>query len=96
MKVITADDVGALIADEATLFLGGLAVSSLPEEVLQGLERHFLATGHPRMLSTWACNTSSGRLDTARPPRNSVASSAIRAPTSSAVMTFMFGLSMGG
>ncbi|MEY2892317.1 MAG: hypothetical protein RJA98_2225 [Pseudomonadota bacterium] len=55
MKVITADDVGALIADEATLFLGGLAVSSLPEEVLQGLERHFLATGHPRMLSTWAC-----------------------------------------
>ncbi|MEY2874721.1 MAG: hypothetical protein RLZZ373_2092 [Pseudomonadota bacterium] len=55
MKVITADDVGALIADDATLFLGGLAVSSLPEEVLQGLERHFLATGHPRMLSTWAC-----------------------------------------
>lgn len=55
MKVITADEVGALIADEATLFLGGLAISSLPEEVLQGLERHFLATGHPRMLSTWAC-----------------------------------------
>jgi propionate CoA-transferase len=55
MKVITADEVGALIADEATLFLGGLAVSALPEEVLQGLERHFLATGHPRMLSTWAC-----------------------------------------
>jgi propionate CoA-transferase len=55
MKVITADDVGALIADDATIFLGGLAVSSLAEEVLQGLERHFLATGHPRMLSTWAC-----------------------------------------
>jgi len=55
MKVITADDVGALIADDATIFLGGLAVTSLPEEVLQGLERHFLATGHPRMLSTWAC-----------------------------------------
>ena len=55
MKVITADDVGALIADEATIFLGGLAISGLAEEVLQGLERHFLATGHPRMLSTWAC-----------------------------------------
>jgi propionate CoA-transferase len=55
MKVINADDVGALIADDATIFLGGLAVSSLPEEVLQGLERHFLSTGHPRMLSTWAC-----------------------------------------
>ncbi|MCK6401335.1 MAG: malonate decarboxylase subunit alpha [Sphaerotilus natans subsp. sulfidivorans] len=55
MKIITADEVGALIADEATIFLGGLAVSSLPEEVLQGLERHFLATGHPRLLSTWAC-----------------------------------------
>jgi propionate CoA-transferase len=55
MKVITADEVGALIPDDATIFLGGLAVSSLPEEVLQSLERHFLATGHPRMLSTWAC-----------------------------------------
>jgi propionate CoA-transferase len=55
MKVITADEVGVLIPDDATIFLGGLAVSSLPEEVLQGLERHFLATGHPRMLSTWAC-----------------------------------------
>jgi propionate CoA-transferase len=55
MKLITADDVGALIGDEATIFLGGLAVSGLAEEVLQGLERHFLATGHPRMLSTWAC-----------------------------------------
>lgn len=55
MKVITADDVGALIPDEAALFLGGLAVTSLPEEILQGLERHFLATGHPRLVSTWAC-----------------------------------------
>ncbi|HEU4458043.1 MAG TPA: hypothetical protein VFR90_02855 [Methylibium sp.] len=55
MKVITADQVGPLVPDEATLFLGGLAVTSLPEEVLQGLERHFLATGHPRSLSTWAC-----------------------------------------
>lgn len=55
MKVITADDVGALIPDEATLFLGGLAVTSLPEEILQGIERHFLATGHPRLVSTWAC-----------------------------------------
>ena len=55
MQVITADDVGALIPDDATIFLGGLAVTSLPEEILQGVERHFLKTGHPQMVSTWAC-----------------------------------------
>ncbi|WP_040500235.1 acyl CoA:acetate/3-ketoacid CoA transferase [Ideonella sp. B508-1] len=55
MKVISADEVGALVPDGATIFLGGLAVMGLAEEVLQGLERHFLATGHPRELSTWAC-----------------------------------------
>jgi propionate CoA-transferase len=55
MKVITADQAGALIKDEATIFLGGLAVTSLPEEILQGVERHFLATGHPRRVTTWAC-----------------------------------------
>ena len=55
MKVITADEAGALIADDATIFLGGLAVTSLPEEVLQGVERTFLSTGHPRNLTTWAC-----------------------------------------
>jgi propionate CoA-transferase len=55
MKVISPDEVGALIKDDATIFLGGLAVTSLPEEVLQGLERSFLASGHPRNLSTWAC-----------------------------------------
>lgn len=55
MKVITADQAGALIKDDATIFLGGLAVTSLPEEILQGVERHFLATGHPRMVTTWAC-----------------------------------------
>ncbi|HSW06165.1 acyl CoA:acetate/3-ketoacid CoA transferase [Aquabacterium sp.] len=55
MKVISPDEVGALIKDDATIFLGGLAITSLPEEILQGLERSFLATGHPRNLSTWAC-----------------------------------------
>ena len=55
MKVISPDEVGALIKDDATIFLGGLAVTSLPEEVLQGLERSFLASGHPRRLTTWAC-----------------------------------------
>ena len=55
MKVISPDAVGALIPDGATIFLGGLAVTSLPEEILQGLERHFLATQHPRNLTTWAC-----------------------------------------
>src|ERR1043165_1452515 len=55
MKIITADQVGPLVKDGATLFLGGLAMMGLAEEVLQGLERHFLATGHPRQLTTWAC-----------------------------------------
>ncbi len=55
MKVIHADEVGPLIADGASIFLGGLAMISLPEEVLKGLERHFLSTGHPRNLTTWAC-----------------------------------------
>ncbi|MEX1168484.1 MAG: CoA-transferase [Hydrogenophaga sp.] len=43
------------MADDATIFLGGLAVTSLPEEVLQGVERTFLSSGHPRNLTTWAC-----------------------------------------
>jgi propionate CoA-transferase len=55
MQVITADQAGALVRDDATLFLGGLAMTSLAEEVLKGIERHFLATGHPRNLATWAC-----------------------------------------
>ncbi len=55
MKVITADQAGALIPDNATIFLGGLAVTSLPEEILQGVERQFLASGHPRNVTTWAC-----------------------------------------
>jgi propionate CoA-transferase len=55
MKVITADAVGPLVRDGATVFLGGLAMMGLAEEVLQGLERHFLATGHPNQLTTWAC-----------------------------------------
>ena len=55
MKVITSDDVGGLIRDDATIFLGGLALSGLPEAVLHGLERHFLAHGSPRNLTTWAC-----------------------------------------
>ncbi|MES2258307.1 MAG: CoA-transferase [Pseudomonadota bacterium] len=55
MKIISADEAGTLIADEATIFLGGLAMTSLPEEVLKGIERTFLTSGHPRRLSTWAC-----------------------------------------
>ncbi len=55
MKIITADEAGALIPDDATIFLGGLAVTSLPEEILQGLERQFMASGHPRNVTTWAC-----------------------------------------
>ncbi|HAT29596.1 MAG TPA: acyl CoA:acetate/3-ketoacid CoA transferase [Janthinobacterium sp.] len=55
MKIIRVDEVGSLIADGATLFLGGLAMTGLAEEVLKGLEQSFLASGHPRQLSTWAC-----------------------------------------
>ncbi|MFZ2988038.1 acyl CoA:acetate/3-ketoacid CoA transferase [Ideonella sp.] len=55
MQVIRPEDVGPLIADDATIFLGGLAVISLAEEVLTGLENHFLQTGHPQRLTTWAC-----------------------------------------
>ncbi|MDO8768848.1 MAG: CoA-transferase [Burkholderiaceae bacterium] len=55
MKIISAAEAGALIQDDATIFLGGLAVTSLPEEVLKGVEQNFLATGHPRNVTTWAC-----------------------------------------
>jgi propionate CoA-transferase len=55
MKVIRPADVGPLIPDGATLFLGGLAVTSLPEALLVALEQHFLASGHPQQLTTWAC-----------------------------------------
>lgn len=55
MKIISADEAGSLIKDEATIFLGGLAMISLPEEVLKGIERRFLETGHPCALTTWAC-----------------------------------------
>jgi propionate CoA-transferase len=55
MKLITADDVGPLIPDGASVLLGGLAMMGMAETVLHGLERHFLATGHPRQLTTWAC-----------------------------------------
>jgi propionate CoA-transferase len=55
MQVIRAEEIGSLIPDQATLFLGGLAVTSLPEEILQSIEQHFLRTGHPQALTTWAC-----------------------------------------
>jgi propionate CoA-transferase len=55
VKIISSADVGALIPDGATVFLGGLAVSSLPEALLQGVEQHFKASGHPRRITTWAC-----------------------------------------
>lgn len=55
MQIISADRAGSLIKDEATIFLGGLAMISLPEEVLKGIERRFLETGQPRNLTTWAC-----------------------------------------
>jgi len=55
MQVISPAAAAALVQDEATIFLGGLAMMGLAEEVLTALERRFLADGHPRALSTWAC-----------------------------------------
>ncbi|SDD77886.1 propionate CoA-transferase [Massilia sp. PDC64] len=55
MQVISADAAAALVRDESTIFLGGLAMMGLAEEVLIALERRFLAEGHPRSLTTWAC-----------------------------------------
>jgi propionate CoA-transferase len=55
MQVISADAAAALVRDESTIFLGGLAMMGLAEEVLIALERRFLADGHPRRLTTWAC-----------------------------------------
>lgn len=55
MQVIPADAAAALVRDESTIFLGGLAMMGLAEEVLIALERRFLAENHPRSLTTWAC-----------------------------------------
>jgi propionate CoA-transferase len=55
MKVLSPSDAAALVQDGATIFLGGLAMSSLPEEVLKAIEKRFLETGQPRLLTTWAC-----------------------------------------
>lgn len=55
MQVISADAAASLIKDESTVFLGGLAMMGLAEEVLVAIERRFLADGHPRRLTTWAC-----------------------------------------
>ena len=55
MQIISADEVGKHIPDDATIFLGGLAMSGLPEALLVAIERSFLATGHPARLTTWAC-----------------------------------------
>ena len=55
MKIIQSDEAAALIPDGATVFLGGLAMMGLAEDVLKGIERRYLAEGHPRQLSTWAC-----------------------------------------
>ncbi|HEX8785870.1 MAG TPA: CoA-transferase, partial [Telluria sp.] len=55
MQVIPAAAAAALVRDESTIFLGGLAMMGLAEEVLIALERRFLAEDHPRNLTTWAC-----------------------------------------
>ena len=55
MKIISSAEVGALVPDNATVFLGGLAVTGLAEEVLKALSASYQSTGHPRQLTTYAC-----------------------------------------
>ena len=55
MQVISPAAAAALVRDESTIFLGGLAMMGLAEEVLVALEQRFLAERHPRSLTTWAC-----------------------------------------
>lgn len=55
MKLASADQAAKPVKNNSALFLGGLAMISLPEEVLRGLERRYLDSGHPQTLTTWAC-----------------------------------------
>ncbi len=55
MQVITPAAAAALIKDDSTLFLGGLAMMGLAEEVLVALGSRYKSEGSPRRLSTWAC-----------------------------------------
>lgn len=49
--VLTAEQAAALVADEATVAIGGLISVLCPEKILAALEERFVATGHPRDLT---------------------------------------------
>jgi propionate CoA-transferase len=51
MTVISAREAAALIPDNATLAVSGIAVSGWAEDVAIAIEETFLKTGHPRGLT---------------------------------------------
>ncbi|HEX3141857.1 MAG TPA: malonate decarboxylase subunit alpha, partial [Rhizobacter sp.] len=53
-KLTDAKTAASLIRDGSTIWLGGLAMMGFAEEVAKAIEAHFLETGHPRQLTTWA------------------------------------------
>jgi propionate CoA-transferase len=50
-KIISASDAAALIKDGATVGAAACAMSGWPEEIAIGMEKQFLATGHPAKLT---------------------------------------------
>lgn len=50
-KICTADEAVALIPDEAVLTPTGFIRSMAPEELINAIEKRFLATGHPKNLT---------------------------------------------
>lgn len=53
-KLLSALDAARLIPDNATVYLGGLAMMGFAEEIAKAVEASFLDSGHPRNLSFWA------------------------------------------
>ena len=52
MKVIDCADVGALVADECTRWIGGSGGGhAIPEKLIQGLEKHYLEAEKPRSIT---------------------------------------------
>ena len=49
-KIISAEEAASRVNDGATLALGCMGLSGWPEELIEALERRFVATGHPRNL----------------------------------------------
>lgn len=58
-KVITFEEVGALVKDGATIYTCGFGLAGFAEEVTMAVEQSFLAAGHPRDLTVY-CSTGVG------------------------------------